>query len=223
MTRGRIEAVIFDLDGVLVDTEPFFHAAINAFVAPSELTNAQYARILGMSDRDTTTLLREQFGFDEPLEALHKRRVEFVYQKLQAAILAPLEGAVVLLDALEVAGCAVAMASGSPRPWVEATLRAIGLADRFPLVVTGSDVTAGKPAPDIYLLAAGRLDVPPIRCLAIEDSVPGLLAASAAGMTSVQLRQSSLVPPPQSSAQAVIDSYADFDLGWLDGAPFPVR
>ena len=110
----------------------------------------------------------------------------------------------------------VAVASMSKRPWVEATLDAIGMRSLFPLVITQDEVSQPKPDPEIYLQAASLLGVPPEACIAIEDSAHGVGAAAAAGMWVVQLRQGAFTSDPQPGAHAVIESFREFDLGWLE-------
>jgi beta-phosphoglucomutase-like phosphatase (HAD superfamily) len=95
---------------------------------------------------------------------------------------------------------------------VDATLRGLGLARAFDATVSASEVRAAKPAPDLFLEAARRIEVAPERCLAVEDTPPGLRAAKAAGMYAVQLRASSTAQPPQPEADLVLDTLADFDL-----------
>ena len=102
---------------------------------------------------------------------------------------------------------------------MQATLQSVGLDDRIPLIVTTEEVAADKPAPDVYLRAAQRLDVVPGQCIAIEDSVHGVASASVAGMRVVQSTQASFSPPRQPGAHAIIASLRDFDPGWLDGEP----
>jgi beta-phosphoglucomutase-like phosphatase (HAD superfamily) len=106
----------------------------------------------------------------------------------------------------------VALASASLRQWVDATLRGLGLEGAFAATVSASEVRTGKPAPDLFLEAARLIEVPPQRCLAVEDTPPGLRAAKAAGMFAVQVRGSSTAQPPQPEADLVLDSLTDFDL-----------
>jgi beta-phosphoglucomutase-like phosphatase (HAD superfamily) len=99
---------------------------------------------------------------------------------------------------------------------VDATLRGLNLEGAFNTVVSASEVANGKPAPDLFLAAAARLGVPPDRCLAVEDTGPGIAAAKAAGMFSVQLRAASTALPPLPDADLVLDALTDFDLSLLD-------
>ncbi len=214
-TERTVAAVIFDLDGVLVDTEPVHLAATRALIAPAEISNEQYERFIGRG------------GFKQWIESTYgiaraemdERSSDLFYVELERASLEPLPGAVELIEAIGVRGLGLAVASQSSRAWVQRTLQSVGLDDRIPLIVTTEEVGADKPAPDVYLRAAERLDVEPRGCIAIEDSVHGVASASAAGMRVVQSTQASFSPPRQPGAHAVIASLRDFDRGWLDGEP----
>lgn len=214
-TERTVAAVIFDLDGVLVDTEPVHLAATRALIAPAEISNEQYERFIGRG------------GFKQWIESTYgiaraemdERSSDLFYVELERASLEPLPGAVELIEAIGVRGLGLAVASQSSRAWVQRTLQSVGLDDRIPLIVTTEEVGADKPAPDVYLRAAERLDVEPGGCIAIEDSVHGVASASAAGMRVVQSTQASFSPPRQPGAHAVIASLRDFDRGWLDGEP----
>lgn len=211
--RGPVSAVVFDLDGVLVDTEPLHLAATRALVAPAELSEEAYQQFIGRG------------GFKEWLEATYgipgaeitDRYTDLFFAELAREPLPALAGATDLLDAIDARGLGLAVASQSARPWVEATLRAASLEARFPLVVTAAEAGADKPAPDIYLHAARSLGVEPGACIAIEDSVHGVASASAAGMRVVQTTQASFTPPRQPGADALLSSLRDFDPAWLDG------
>ena len=210
-----IEAVIFDLDGVLVDTEPLHLAATRALIAPAELAAGEYERFIGRG------------GFKEWLEATYDiARTEIdahygdlFYAELERNGLRPLDGAVELIEAIEARDRRLAVASQSSRAWVEATLQTAGLERHFPLVATAEEAGADKPAPDVYLHAARMLDVAPRDCIAVEDSAHGVASAGAAGMIVVQSTQASFSQPRQPGTHAVITALADFDLGWLDAPP----
>ena len=212
-----VEALVFDLDGVLADTELVHLEAARALVAPAALTMSDYEQFIGTS------------GFSEWISAtygLTREEIRVNYDRLFHEILAteglePMAGAHGLFDAVEERGVALAVASQSSRRWVEATLEAIGLRERVPLIVTSADVAQGKPAPDIYLHVTAQLAVAPASAIAIEDSAHGIAAAAAAGMVVVQSTQASITPPPQPGAHALIDSLEAFDLGWFDAPPGP--
>lgn len=208
----RLEAVVFDMDGVLVDTEPLHYATACALVAPAELAMSEYERFIGTHG----------FGdwlhatYNIPKDEIRRRSSELFFAQLEADGLEPMPGAAALIDEILALPLRTAVVTMTQPDWTEATLRASGLRDRFEVIVTVRDVEHGKPAPDLYLHAAERLGVDPLCSLAIEDSVHGIASASAAGMHVVQLRQATYVPELQPAAHAVIDSLEAFDRVWLE-------
>ncbi|MDA0364496.1 MAG: HAD family phosphatase [Chloroflexi bacterium] len=214
MTRP-VAAVIFDMDGVLVDTEPVHQAAMTAFLLPDVLTDAHYHGLVGMGTDATMQWLRDTFGRRESVAELRRGYHAAVSETLSRARLRALPGVRELIDAVHARGLPIAVASQSAPAWVRATLRACGLQRAFPLAVTADEVPRAKPAPDIYLHTAARLGVDPRRCLAIEDSIFGVRSARDAGMAVVQTRQTAFAAPPQPGA-FVLQSLAGFDAGWLD-------
>lgn len=208
----EVRALICDMDGVLADTEPLFYAATRDAIAPHPFTEAEYARFIGT--HGLGEWLTAVYGFAP--DFLHTRVMPVYYDAIARGLPA-LPGAAALLEAAHARGLAIAVASTSSHDSIERTLRAAGLRDYFPLVVSASDVARGKPAPDIYLHTARLLNVPPEFCIAIEDSVHGIVSASTAGMRVVQSRQATFVPPPHPSAHAVIETLKAFRFGWLDG------
>lgn len=211
---GAVAAVVFDLDGVLVDTEPLHMAATQALIAPAELAIEQYQRFIGRGG------FKEWLASTYPItrEQIDARYGDLFYAELDRKPLAPLDGVVELLEAIAGRGLALAVASQSSRAWVDATLQAASLDRYFRQIATAGEAGIDKPAPDVYLLAAKKLGQAPGACIAVEDSVHGIASANAAGMWVVQSTQASYTPPPQPQAGAVVASLRDFDLGWLDGA-----
>jgi HAD superfamily hydrolase (TIGR01509 family) len=209
-----VEAVIFDLDGVLVDTEPVHLAATRALIAPAELKDEVYERFIGTGGFGQWLVA----NYDITDEEVHERYSGLVREALERAGLEPLDGVIELLEAIGERGIALAVASQSSRGTVETTLRTVGLVEYFPVITTAGEAGRDKPAPDVYLLAAERLGVTPAAGIAVEDSVHGIASASAAGLWVVQSTQASFTPPPQPRAGAVVGSLREFDLGWLGGS-----
>lgn len=181
-----LKAVIFDMDGLLVDSEwPDYECWQELFREHGgDLTIEEWIGEVGVWGAVT---VKARFialrGTEEGMEALmHQRRTRF---RECVAALSPLPGVIALIDALAARGIPCAVASSSDRDWVEFLLGHLGVRDRLHAVVTGDDVAARKPAPDLYLLAAERLGVRPDQCVAIEDSAVGVAAAVAAGMRCV--------------------------------------
>lgn len=169
------------MDGVLVDGEPLHFRAVNELLATEgkAISLDDYKPYMG-TKTGWADMIRD-YGLSKPREHYSEIYREMILQSYRANS-EPLPGAVELVSALNRAGMRLGLASSSILPWVEACLQRIGLGDAFASVTTGTDVEQGKPAPDIYLLAAGRLGVDPTRCLAFEDAPAGILSAKAAGM-----------------------------------------
>lgn len=169
------------MDGVLVDGEPLHFQAVNQLLAAEgkSISLDDYKPYMGTKTGWADMI--SAYGLSRPHEHYSEIYREMILESYRLNS-EPLPGAVELVRALNRAGVRTAVASSSILPWVQACLRRLGLADAFESVTTGTDVEHGKPAPDIYLLAANRLEVDPARCLAFEDAPAGILSAKAAGM-----------------------------------------
>jgi HAD superfamily hydrolase (TIGR01509 family) len=179
-------AVLFDMDGVLFDSEPIHEQIFSEFA--EELGFAfppeEYARLIGTSSVSQWRLMKERYGLPGTPQELSDAKMERYKTFLRgAAGLTPIPGVPELLAALRERKVPFALASSNTTDVIEATLAAIGLTPLFATYVGGNDVTVAKPAPDIFLLAARRLGVDPARCVVVEDSTNGILAARRAGMT----------------------------------------
>lgn len=170
------------MDGVLVDGEPLHFRAVNELLAEEGLSISLEAYKPYMGTKTGWQDMARDLGLQRPLDEYAARYREIMLEKYRTDA-APLPGARELITALAEAGVPLAVASSSIRPWVEACLERMRLLDAFDVIVTGSDVREGKPAPEIYLVTASRLGIPPRACLAFEDAPAGILSARAAGMT----------------------------------------
>ncbi len=181
-----IDAIILDMDGLMVDTEPLSHQAWNMAVRPygHTLDEATYQRMVGLrSDQSIQVVLQT---FDLPLTAdeLYAQKNEH-YRQLRVNGVPVMPGLWALLEVIEARHLPWGVATSSSRAQAEEVLAQLGLQEKCHALAAGNEVAHGKPAPDIYLLAAQRLNVAPDRCLALEDSLPGSQAAVAAGMLTV--------------------------------------
>ena len=219
MKARRFRAVVFDLDGVLWDGEPLYHEAFNVVLKPYghwiALDDPGYTGIIGKSVEAAWDWMRERFALNESPATFYRSYDEAVMDLLKEPR-DRLPGVRELLAELKARGVPMGVASASLRNWVDATLAGLGLDGAFDATVTASEVEHSKPAPDLYLLAAKGLGVPPESCLAFEDTASGIASAQAAGMFAVQVRASSTALPPLPEADRVIERYADFDVGLLD-------
>jgi HAD superfamily hydrolase (TIGR01509 family) len=196
------DAVIFDLDGVLIDSEERWDAARRAVVAaagrpfPDEATRAMQ----GMSAPEWEAYLHDELGVPEPPTAIGRAVVDEIaagYRE-ELPLLPGATEAVARLAALY----PLAVASSANREVIELALELAGLTTRFRAVVSSEEVARGKPAPDVYLEAARRLGVAPERCVAIEDSSNGLRSAAAAGMTVIAVPNAAFPPADDALAPA---------------------
>lgn len=183
---SSIRAVVFDLDGLMADSEPLAEWAWAQVLARHGHTLDQetFRRMLGMRVADSARFVCQTFSLPiDPQDALAERDKLFldaVPSRLQAC-----PGLYGLLGALDRRGVPLGVATSGHRQYVALAFRTLGLEGRFRALVTGDDVIWGKPAPDIYLLAAERLGIPSICCLALEDAPLGAESARAAGMDCV--------------------------------------
>jgi HAD superfamily hydrolase (TIGR01509 family) len=183
-----IEAVIFDCDGTLVDSEPLARRAWERTLAPHgyELADAEYPALVGLPFPRVHGFFAERIAGLPPADAFWEDYSGALFALIDAE-LAPFADALETVASLRASGVAVAVASSSPRARLDRTLRRARLADAFAVSVAGDEVAHGKPAPDMFLRAAAELGVAPARCAAIEDSPPGVAAALAAGMRTVAI------------------------------------
>ncbi len=177
------DAVLFDVDGTLVDSEPIWFAVLCSVVPEfgGALPEGAHAALHGTDRPAATRILRERFGLTGDAKAFWARVVERLIVDL--AGVRPMPNAVAWVEAVAEAGRARAVVSNSPRSMVDASLAPHAWSRHLEVRVTIEDVERGKPHPDGYLLAAARLGVPAVRCLAIEDSLAGARAAIAARAT----------------------------------------
>ncbi|MCX7682958.1 MAG: HAD-IA family hydrolase [Anaerolineae bacterium] len=180
---GDIAAVIFDLDGLMADSEPLAEWAWKQILARygHELDAHTFQSIQGLRVADSAALLCARFALPISPEEAQAERERLVLEAIPARLQAK-PGLYHLLSELETRALPLGLATSSSLAHARLSLQVLGVAERFRAIATGDDVTKGKPAPDLYLTAAERLGVPPPRCLALDDSPPGIEAAIAAGM-----------------------------------------
>ena len=181
------DAVIFDMDGVLVDSEPLHYATTNAVLGRRgvRLDERDYEGLKGLTDVALFERLGARFGLSEPPVALAAERVGDVLVAMAEGVLLPTEGALECLSGLQAEGLRLALASSATRAQVRLVVERLGIGRLLGAVVSADDAERGKPFPDLFLTAASRLSIPPAACLVVEDAVLGVVAARAAGMSAV--------------------------------------
>jgi HAD superfamily hydrolase (TIGR01509 family) len=202
------------MDGVLVDGEPLHFQAVNTLLAEEghAITLEAYKPYMG-TKTGWADMMRD-FNLSKPDTYYSGRYHDLILEQYQSCSIAE-PGATELVRAIRRSGLPVAVASSSRDTWVAACLERIEILHEFDAIVSGSDIEHGKPAPDIYLLAAERLGVDPRHCLAIEDAPAGIQSAKNAGMTcwAVRTEYTRGLPLPQPHRE--FDRLADIDVSHI--------
>jgi HAD superfamily hydrolase (TIGR01509 family) len=197
-----IDGVVFDMDGVIVDTEPVWEQVRRAYVAEAGgvWQPDSQRRLMGMSTPEWASYLSDELGVHRDPATVADEVVARMAARYRES-LPLLPGAV---DAVHrMAGrFRLGLASSSPRRLIDQVLASAGLGRVFAATVSTEEVAAGKPAPDVYLVAAQRLGLPADRCAAVEDSTNGLRAASAAGCAVVAAPRPEYPPAPEALRSA---------------------
>ena len=197
-----IAAVVFDLDGVLIDSEETWSRVRGEVVARhgGQWTEADQRNVMGDNSRQWSAYIKRTWNV--PLSE------EEIFREVLAAMIAAYERELTVLPGAREAVAELgthyplAVASSSPRELIGVALRVAGFEGAFRATVSSDEVAHGKPAPDVYLLAAQRLGVPARECAAIEDSANGIRAAVAAGMATIAIPNRAFPPPDDVLAQA---------------------
>jgi HAD superfamily hydrolase (TIGR01509 family) len=197
----RVAAILFDLDGVLVDSEIWWDEVRMDFARRHGRTWTADDRraVMGANSRQWARTMRERLRLDVAESDIERDIVEGVVARYRAEGPPVIQGAVETVRRLA-PHWPVGVASSAHRAVIDAALDATGLTDVFGVVVSSDDVEHGKPEPDVYLEAARRLGVEPAACLVVEDSLPGVRSAKAAGMT-VVLVPNEAVPPADGATE----------------------
>lgn len=189
------------MDGVIIDSEPLWEKSESIMLKQKGFTgNESYRKeyrkkIMGLSQKDSVKLLKETFGLDESPEEILRTRLEILLELYEKELRLS-DGIPELLKILSgEKHIKTALASGSPMRVIEFVLKKFSLSDTFRIKVSGDCVERGKPHPDIYLETARRLGVSPGECVAIEDSINGIVSAKDAGMRCIA------VPDPRIAAE----------------------
>jgi HAD superfamily hydrolase (TIGR01509 family) len=188
MFKKPIEAVLFDMDGLLLDTEAVYTRALLAAAEANgvEMPLAFCHSMIGIPGKECDALIQDFFGPTFSLDPFRESFRASVARELAAGVSVK-TGVMEILDFLQDRELPIAVATSTTRPTAERHLQQAGLFERFEAVVTRDDVEHPKPAPDIYLEAARRLGVAPERCVALEDCHNGLRAAHAAGTMAIMV------------------------------------
>lgn len=188
VARKEGRAVIFDLDGVLVDSSRFHFRAWQRWAEEARVghrvTEAWFRETFGMRNEEIFATLFARALAREEIESYSQRKEEIFRERARGRI-QPLPGVRGLVGSIDRRGFKMAVGTSTPRRNLELILKETGLSAYFPVRVTGEDVERGKPDPAVFLVAAERLRIDPRRCVVIEDAESGIEAARQAGMASI--------------------------------------
>jgi HAD superfamily hydrolase (TIGR01509 family) len=199
---AAIEAIVFDMDGLMLDTEPIFKRAWQKAASGlgCPVDDTFYLSLIDRTNVAAEAELTRRWGGEFPIAAFRERWTALWREEVASYGIRLKPGLAELLEYSARLGIPTGIATSSDREFANFSLKAAGLdTEAFRCIVSGDEISRSKPAPDIYLEAAGRLGADPKRCLALEDSDSGILAASAAGMIAVMAPD---LKPPSEHARA---------------------
>jgi len=200
----RIEAVIFDLDGVIIDSEPLQKKAFDLTLEPFniKISDCEFSKLIGIKTYENFVYLSSKYKLPfTPLKLTKIKNRNYLNILIKEA--KPREGVVELINYLY-KKCKLAIASGSIRKDVMTTLKVLGLKKYFKVILTGDDIIESKPSPEIFLKTAKKLKIAPENCLVIEDSEAGVLAAKNVNMFVIAAPTNSTLSHNFKSADIVV-------------------
>ena len=208
MTTQPTKAVLFDMDGVLVDS---YDAHLESWLVMANeqgqsFTKEHFDTVFGRTSFEIIAELWENCDLSREEMMEMDDRKELLFREILEKNFPAMPGIKKLVAALDEAGFQLAVGSSGPPENVEFVLNALGLKDRFDAVVTGRDVTRGKPDPEVFLTAAAKVGVDPSRCIVVEDAPPGIKAAHAGGMQAIGLASTGRTPEMLAEAEMVVTS-----------------
>ena len=208
-----ITAVIFDMDGIIIDSEPLQMIAINQVMAQwnVKLSVQEFQKMIGRKLADDFADMKQQYQIPIDYLTFAKQKRE-AYHSILEQNLIEMPGLSPLLSRLLNAKYRLAVASSSVRADVNMVLDGLNITEKFAVVTSGDEVEEGKPNPALFLLAAKRLNVPVTQCVAIEDSNPGLRAAKDAGMKCIVVPHQHTRHQDFSRAHIIVDSLDDITI-----------
>ena len=213
-----IKAVIFDMDGLIIDSEPYWDKArrIMATEAGKDWNDDDHKAVMGVSTREWATYMITRLELEMSPEAVEKQIITRMVELYQQQI-PYLPGAAEAV-ALSATQYPTGLASGSPRSLIDTVTNDKALRGKFKVIISGDQVAQGKPSPDIYLATAAAMGVKPEVCVCLEDSGNGILAGKNAGMKVIAVPDERLPPAPEKliKADVVLEGLPEFSIDIIE-------
>ena len=209
-------AVIFDMDGVILDSERVYQEIEREMFVELNIpvSREEHGKFTGTAERTMWQYMKNRYGFKEDTsELVHQERVRFLSRLSSPPGIPPMEGIKELLKELSNRSIPLLIASSSSREIIEAVVLQLGISEYFTGIVSGDEVEETKPSPDIFIKASKLINIPPEHCVVIEDSENGVRAARAAGMRVVGLVNPASGQMDLSGADMIIHGLVEFDIG----------
>lgn len=212
-----IKAVIFDMDGVITKTQAIQSAAESKVLAsagieisPREIIN----KYSGWKDGDMFRDVVKRHKIEKTVEVLKQQKWDIVYKEISKKPIPIVPGVLSFIEKLRESGYSLAIASSTNLKFITTVLTNLRIKKKFQIIVSGDEVKQGKPNPEIFLLAANKLCIPPESCLVIEDAQSGVRAAKTAGMKCIAIT-TSVTKDKLQEADRVIDSFDELTIGTI--------
>lgn len=209
-----MKAVIFDMDGVIIDSEPI-HFEVDIQTMKDfgcSISKEELNKYVGTTNEYMFTDIKNKYKLDKSVEEIINYRCELAKRKVIESDLAPIEGIIDLLKNLKEKNIIAAIASSSPRDFIEVVVSKFELEDYFSCILSGEEVENGKPAPDIYVETAKKLGIVPEECIVIEDSKNGVMAAKEAGMKCIGFKNINSGEQDLSKADYIVNSIVEIKI-----------
>ncbi len=212
-----MKAFIFDMDGVIIDSEPLHNKIVRSILAENNIivTNEEFNKFTGMASTAVFDIFIKQNNLPYTPEQLSKRQMDKLKNYIVEYHVKPIEGIIPLIQKLHDKNIPLAIASSSPLDMIEFTTKKFGINEYFTTLISGEDLPHSKPAPDIYLKTAKMLNIAPSDCVALEDSKNGSIAAKSAGMYCIGFANPNSGNQDLSAANIIVNKITDIDIDKL--------
>ncbi|OGS33892.1 MAG: phosphatase [Elusimicrobia bacterium RIFOXYC2_FULL_34_12] len=217
-----MKAVIFDMDGVIIDSEPM-HLRVNKKIFKRlglKISLKEYRNFIGSTNTEMWTTFKKEYELHQTIPELVKIQVSDTLKDLKKSKEKPISGIVSLLKELKKNNIRIGLASSSPLENINLVLKIFKIKKYFSAIVSGEDLKRSKPAPDIFLKAAKKLKVKPEECIVIEDSEKGVQAAKSAGMKCIGYKNKNSGNQNLSKADLIIKNFSKLDIDYFRGLFF---